>query len=238
MSWSRDFIALLLSFAERAAEMGNMPIEDALLTSTPLYLNFGLSRSFDPRDPVWQEFVAGYHQAADSTTWTYAFYLGHAIEYDAAPHGCFSYHYEANTSRIRFHFYGDRDLSGLSPLSREREPVRQQELITMFADIRREVPDAEAVRGRSWLYNVPAYRGLFPPEYVQSAAPVEPELQFMSLWGQFLDRHWDLRPGPARAFRDRITAAQTLDELLESFPLRVLAPCCSIDHFYTFYGGG
>ena len=57
----------------------------------------------------------------------------------------------------------------------------------MFVDIREQVPEAEYVRGRSWMYNLPSYQRLFPAEYVRSAAPVEPELQFMSLWGQFLD---------------------------------------------------
>jgi hypothetical protein len=105
----------------------------------------------------------------------------------------------------------------------------------MFADIRRDLPEAEAVRGRSWMYNLPAYCRLFPPEYGLSTVVVEPELQFMSLWGQFLDRRWNLRPGPAGLFRERIATAQTLDAVLGSFPLPVLAPRCHIDHFYAFY---
>ena len=106
----------------------------------------------------------------------------------------------------------------------------------MFADIRRDLPEAEAVRGRSWMYHLPAYCRLFPPEYGLGAVVVEPELQFMSLWGQFLDRRWDLRPGPAGLFRERIATARTLDAVLGSFPLSVLAPRCHIDPFYAFYG--
>jgi len=100
------------------------------------------------------------------------------------------------------------------------------------------VPGAggRSVRGRSWLYNLPPYRRLFPPAYVETAVSVQPELQFMSMWGQFLDRYWDLRPGPASLFLDRMGDAQTIEALLESFPLQVLAPRCAIDHFYAFYG--
>ncbi len=75
MRWSRAFLDLVLSLARRVAETGQMPIEDALLTSTPLYLNFGLRMPFDPQNPIWREFIAGYHQAADPMNWTHSFYL-------------------------------------------------------------------------------------------------------------------------------------------------------------------
>ncbi|MGI8968204.1 MAG: hypothetical protein ACR2GA_03770 [Chloroflexota bacterium] len=146
---------------------------------------------------MWQEFLTGYCQAADPESCTHAFYLAHAREYHASSYDCFSYHYEAETCAIRFHF-GNRDDSGLGLLSRAREPVRRRELAAMFADIRRELPEAEVVRWRSWMSNLPAYCRLFPPEYVRSLIPVQPELQFMSLWGQFLARAGNLRPESAR----------------------------------------
>jgi len=145
---------------------------------------------------------------------------------DAAPYGCFSYHYESEARTIRFHF-GNRDGSGPGPLSRELDLVQRQELAAMFADVRRQVPEAEAVHGWSWLYNLPSYRRLFPPAYVETAVPVQPELQFMSMWGQFLDRYWDLRPGPASLFLHRLGTARTAEALVESFPLPVLAPRCA-----------
>lgn len=58
----------------------------------------------------------------------------------------------------------------------------------------------------------------------------------MSMWDQFLDRYWDLRPGPASLFLDRMGDAQTIEALLESFPLQVLALRCAIEHSYAFYG--
>jgi len=58
----------------------------------------------------------------------------------------------------------------------------------------------------------------------------------MSMWGQFLDRYWDLRPGPASLFLHRLGTVRTPEALVESFPLPVLAPRCPIDHFYAFYG--
>lgn len=235
MLWSREFIDLVLCFADKVREMSGASIEDVLLTSTPLYLNFGLSRYFDPEDLIWQEFLAGYRRACDPVAWSHSFYVAHARQYDATPYGCFSYHFEPKAQTIRVHF-GNRESLSPGPLSLERLPARRRELAAMFADIRRDELEAEEVRGRSWMYNLPVYCRLFPTEYVQSAVAIEPELQFMSSWGQFLDRSWNLRPEPAKIFHERSSTAQTLDAVLASFPLPVLGPRCCIDHFYTFFG--
>lgn len=53
----------------------------------------------------------------------------------------------------------------------------------------------------------------------------------------FLDRRWDLRPGAAQTFRERFASAQTLDEVIASFPLSVLAPRAPIEYFYALYLG-
>jgi len=86
------------------------------------------------------------------------------------------------------------------------------------------------------MYNFPAYRRLFPSDYVATADPAEPELQFMSLWGQFINRTGNLRPKAADIFLQQMDTATTLDELKDSFPLPVLAPRCSIQYFFDFYG--
>src|SRR5919199_4078997 len=156
VKWTQEFVALLLRFAERVAEVEGVPIDEALLTSTPLYLNFGLTGSFSPQDPTWQEFLAGYHAASQPVAWTHSFYLAHAREYGESPFGCFSYAHESETRTIRLHF-GDGDASGAGPLSEERQQVRRAELTALFADVRREVPAAEAVSGGVGLYNPPAY---------------------------------------------------------------------------------
>lgn len=44
MRWPRAYIHLMLRFADRATELEEIPIEEALLDWTPLYLNLGLGR--------------------------------------------------------------------------------------------------------------------------------------------------------------------------------------------------
>ncbi len=237
MRWSPDFTALLLHFARTVSDVGGFDREEVLRTWTPLYLNLdGLDRSFDPHARIWQEFLAGFHHSNDPLAWTHAFYLTHSYDYPTPPAGCFSWSYEKPTRTIRFHFYGNAERSGQSPLSEERRPVRIRELTALFREVQRVAPEAEAVRGRSWLYNLPQYCRLFPLEYVRSAVPVEPELQFMSLWGQFLDRSWNLRPDPSEEFMRNVAAAKTFDALRDSFPLPACAPRCGIEYFYEYYG--
>jgi len=235
MNWSRAYVGILLRFAMRAAEIEGVSMDTALLRFTPFYLNLGLTHSFAPDDPTWQEFLAGYRDASEPVAWVHSFYLAHARTSGESPYGCFSYAYEPDTRSIRFHF-ANRDTSGYGPLSDERLQARRRDLIAMFADIQREVPSADAVRGRSWMYNLAAYRRLFPPEYAGAADPVVPEFQYMSLWGQFLDRHGEARPGPTGRFLTRIAAATTVDALTRSFPVPVRAPRCPVAHCYAFYG--
>jgi hypothetical protein len=58
-----------------------------------------------------------------------------------------------------------------------------RELRALFTDLRRQHPEAETVQGGSWLYNLPAYRALFPPEYVATATPTRPGFTFLDVWG-------------------------------------------------------
>lgn len=191
MTWSLAFIKLVLRFAKRAADIDAVQLAESLLRNTPLYLNFDLGRSFDPTNAVWRQFLEGYRAADDPIRWTHSCYLAHARVYPESEFGCFSYHYEPESRCIRLHF-GNRDSWPDGPLSAGRQRTRRDELQALFSAV-------QIVRGSSWMYNVPAYQRLFPPEYVATAGPAEPELPFMSLWGQFVDRTRSaLTSGPAR----------------------------------------
>ena len=61
MEWCRDFTALVLHFARRLADIDVIPLDEAFLNGTPLYPNFQLGTTFDPAQPKWQEYLAGYH---------------------------------------------------------------------------------------------------------------------------------------------------------------------------------
>jgi len=236
MKWSRAFTELVVYFATRVATVDGISLDKGLLTATPLYPNFKLGMAFDASQPVWQEFLAEFHDAADPVAWTHAFYLAHARHYHP-PHayGCFDYYYDRRTRTAGLHF-GNLDTSGLGALSRERRPARMRELRALFTDLRRQHPEAEAVQGGSWLYNLPAYRAFFPPEYVATATPTRPCFTFLDVWGQFLNGHWDLRPEPAQSFQASLERAQSHADLEASFPLWPLGVRGPIQLHYDFYG--
>jgi len=235
MEWSRAFTELVVYFATRVATVDGISLDKALLTAAPLYPNFKLGTAFDASQPVWQEFLAGLHDAADPVGWTHAFYLAHARQYHPHPLGCFEYHYDPETRTAGLHF-GNLDTSGQRALSRERRPERMRELRALFTDLRRQHPEAETVQGGSWLYNLPAYRALFPPEYVATATPVRPGFTFLDVWGQFLNGHWDLRPEAAQSFRASLERAQSHADLEASFPFWPLGVRGPIYLHYDFYG--
>ena len=107
----------------------------------------------------------------------------------------------------------------------------------MFRYIKAHVPQARTVQGNSWLYNLDAYCRLLPPEYT-SSMPIsaEHEFQFLALWGQCFDRHWQVRSEIADVLLQRVDALSHLADLRQCFPYQIRQPRCSIDAFYTFYG--
>jgi hypothetical protein len=58
----------------------------------------------------------------------------------------------------------------------------------------------------------------------------------MSLWGQFLDRHGDLKPSPTQQFLERLERESDPGRLDQCFPLQVLTVEAPVQEFYDLYG--
>lgn len=238
MKYSKGFFEINLHFAQKVAAILGQPLETVLLDYTHLYLRFGLGRSFDPANPTWQVYLDGIRQSQDLIGWTYEFYLR---QYEQLPpklsehlFGCFSYTRLAD-GRIRIHFHNGEPGDG-SPLSRECVGVRLSELKAMLTELKQLAPPTLSVVGGSWLYNVEAYRRLFPPLYLQSAYVGEGEFQFISLWGQFIDRRGQLRESVVNVFLNNLERQNTLEGLKTSFPFQTLRLKSPLEYFYQFYG--
>jgi hypothetical protein len=68
----------------------------------------------------------------------------------------------------------------------ERSAARVSELTSLVHHVRSTQGEAvKEVAGVSWLYNLRAYRRLFPEGYVASAKVAENRFRNMPLWGQF-----------------------------------------------------
>ncbi|HTK01477.1 MAG TPA: hypothetical protein VL522_17725 [Bordetella sp.] len=236
--YGREFFDLQLMFARAANRCSGMPLARALLEYTNLYIRFGLGRDFDPEHPVWREYIAGTEREDDLEAWTHGYYQSRLPE-SGAPDvvstvGCFSYA-RLRSGAIHIHFKNAEE-GGASPLKAGRYESRIAELRELFSLVREQEDLATQVHGTSWLYNLPAYRRLFPTSYIASAATVNGKFRNVSLWGQFVGRAGAIRTAPASLFKADIARQQSLDGLKGCFPLYALAVAAPVQDFYDFLG--
>ncbi len=231
--YSREFFDIQIKFARKLSEVSGRPLDDVLFNSTNLYKRLGVGSKLDPSNPLWQEFISGM-QVHDLTNYTYQFYLrlkNRRIETDRErlTFGCFRYDYNPDSKIVRIHF-GNRQASG-SPLDDPEK--RRQELRQMFEYIKKNHPDAEEVKGGSWLYNLQKYRDIFPPEYTSNLGEYDSKYQGLSIWGQFLDRNNNVRSKKAEEFLKSLDGVKDEREIYKAFPLHPLSAGTGIENFYN-----
>jgi hypothetical protein len=237
LRYSRAFFDLQITFAEHVAALSGRPLGRALLEHTNLYMRFGLGRGFDAAQGVWQCYLAGLVETGDVRDWTHRFYLTHAAAdvgpEEVAAFGCFGY--ERRGEAIRLHFH-NAEADGRAPLGVKCRDARRSELAALFGQVRQTLPESTPVVGSSWLYNLDAYRCLFPPAYLATARVLAGPFQHMPLWGQFLDRHGQIRPDAVHTFLQRLERQSSLEGLDDCFPFRVLRVEAEAREFHDFYG--
>jgi hypothetical protein len=235
--YAKAFFDLQLRFAHKITILSGLPLPRALLDYTNLYIRFGLGRGFDPAHPTWREYLAGLRDANDTREWTYRFYLRRpdamAAPAIVATFGCFSYS-RLSGDRIRLHFE-NADTDGHSSLGINRLGQRLADLTGLFGHVKQTLGQSVQVAGTSWLYNLDAYRRLFPSPYLATARVIH-RFQNMPLWGQFLDRHGEVKENMAHPFLERLECQSSLDDVSGCFPFQVLSVEASVREFYDFYG--
>jgi hypothetical protein len=160
----------------------------------------------------------------------------------AAQYGCFSYDIKRGTKKAHMHFDNREYDPTHSPLSFEQRTARLQELHDLFAHMRQYKGDVETVMGNSWLYNLHAYRSLFPREYTAHRQPVRDvsTWKLNGVWGQFIQADHTLNKKRAEQLMTALRAAHAGDDietvLYESLPLKVLSVRGPVNAFYDMYG--
>lgn len=232
-----EFFRIQLAFAARVQALAGIALEQALLEYTNFYVRFGCGREFDANHGTWRNYLDGLAHASDPCRWTYEFYLADAETRTRAPVvvtiGCFSYELQ-EANRVRLHFR-NADTSGYSPLHVSRVEARRAEIAELFAHVRRTVAGEVQVLGTSWLYNLDAYRRLFPARYTTSGTVVQ-RFRSMPLWGQFVDHAGRIKAARAEQFLKGILAKASVTQLPDAFPLQPLAVHAPAQCFYEHYG--
>lgn len=237
--YDKDFFDLQIQFAKKLSEVSGIPFPEVLLSHTGLYHFFKLGKVVDVNNPVWQEFISQGDQ--NIVERAYDLYLQVQRERESSSKnkkprrmhfGCFQHEYNKQEKTVYMHF-GNTEKWG-SPFDDIEK--RKKELKTMFEYIKEHHPEAEYVRGDSWLYHIKDYKKIFPSEYSSNLEPSETPYLALSTWGQFLDRNHETRPEAFNSFKQRLHAAQTLDEVLNSIPRMPLQAGTNIENFYTDLG--
>jgi hypothetical protein len=236
----RDYFKVQLLFAETLAARTSCTLSDTCLKFTNLHRRLGLGRTNgEAPSAEWTRYATGLERCASLPSrvkWTVAFFVDAQPE-ESTKHrfGCFSYELQDPDHVVRIHFSNRDSADGSGPLGRAKAERRISELREMFGFVRAHHSSARTVRGSSWLYNLEAYRRLFPPEY--AASTFEPErvpLDGMSSWGQVLDFRGLVKPAIRQSLLENIEKVD-IAAPWKAFPLRALEAQSAIEHFYQFY---
>ena len=166
--------------------------------------------------------------------------------------GC--HYYDVNEDApdtINIHFFNaefeeewvdGKDISK-GPLDKNKIDRRTHELTDMFRDIRARYPNAKYVQGRSSLYNLEAYRRLYPDTYKVGEIDYDPKLwsQGTTVWGQFLGGN-DKEKGEygfkAELAEEFLEKAKTVpvERLADALPMPPHFVHGKIQDFYDLYG--
>lgn len=237
------YFEIQLRLAARMAELTGVGLGEAAFHNTNLHRRFGLGYSglAEPKPP-WLDYAVRLEAAdslAEQVALTQAMFLAAEDEVLPLPgqegFGCFAFE-PPKDGVVRIHFNNkDTDDAG-GPLAGAKVDRRRAELAAMTQRIAERHPDAQVIAGKSWLYNLEAYRRLFPPQYsaIRTIAPGPLHLTGTSSWGQMIDSREAIRPD----VRDALAAnLPTLDPAAPwtAFPLRVLAVRAPLTTFLAFY---
>jgi hypothetical protein len=234
---------LQLHFAEVFASKAGLPLDTAVTFYTNLHRRFGFGRpSKEGRSAEWDEFVrqlVTLRTRPERIECTKAFARERLASWRSTTgreFGCFSFD-DPKEGVVRIHFAPNDKRDGTGPLSRLKYERRLKELTGMFAFIRQEHPaSARYVVGGSWLYNLEAYRRLFPPAYIESLrVHTRPStLVGGSWWGQFVDHDENLVGERARRFSENLSHLDPA-EVWKAFPMPAMTARAGIDVFHEHF---
>ena len=236
--YSVEFFDLQLRFAARVAEIAGVSLGEAVGTHTNIYVRLCMGPQLDATNPDWMDFVASLSQARNAAEWTHRVHRQRLHlpvgSVHAARVGCFSYA-ATGQGQVRLHFQVGDPLSE-SPLASANLALRQRELATLLSMLKASSNSECSIVGASWLYNLPAYRRIFPQPYLAGLHDMAHPYQRLPLWGQFLNRDLSLRSAAAARFLAGVAKASHLNELAACFPLSVLTTSMPAQGIYDHLG--
>lgn len=253
----KDFFEFQFKFAQLMAERRGISLTEAVMEYVPIIRK--ATHAIDEKGNELDLLEGVTEDTMLEFAWATSVARKKLLNTDPTPYfsekdsryGCHSYDYEEEAKTVRLHFFNTeaeeewvdgKDVS-TSPLSEEKIPRRKHELTQMFQEVRAKHPEANYVRGCSNLYNLEAYRRLYPPTFTVGDIDYHPKRWKMGLaiWGQFLGGK-DKLPGEygfkkelAEEFLRKVKEVP-LDKLADALPMPPRTARGDIQDFYDFYG--
>ncbi|RYY91250.1 MAG: hypothetical protein EON61_27995 [Alphaproteobacteria bacterium] len=241
---ARTFFAVQMRYAGVLGGKLGLPLAEAIIFHTNFHRLFAYGNlSKMPPDPAFVALAAEVAAIGDAEA-----RLDHLIQAyakrppDGWPADRFQFgdhfaHEAPNADgAVRIHFRNRFNTHEHGPLHASHVAQRRSELTAMMASIAERWPETKAVIGGSWLYNLEAYRRLFPPEFGSSrAALVGPRpTHGLSTWGQFLDHRGYAKPDIVARFEQTLDTLDVARPWL-SFPYQVLSTTAPFTVFRREY---
>ncbi len=244
----REHVDLRLRFAQAMSDAKKEPLAKCLDEFTDLRLRIMGSR---PREvahtAAWQQFTNDIestqgHEARLNKIMERYREPAERIDFREDPYWPFRYDYVDNVEGEPFiatHF------GSLSPaanvpegpglLSKERYEEQRAKLKAMFAEIKQKYPEVEKVRGRSWAYNLEAYRRLYPSAYGDSRTLSKGGFHGGARWGQFRTSDGGVNPKMRETFLENLKNVDP-ENPEAAFPMQTWQVQAPISEFYKEYG--
>jgi hypothetical protein len=235
-----DYLALQLQFAAHYAHITASSLSTAVAHCTNFRRRFGLWPEDIENAMQWTHYLQHLDTCdndARRLAWTLRFLTQCPEERAPALYfGCFNYDPPDASGLLRIHFVNREPPGSEGPLHSTRQHARHRELRAMFKHIRITHPSATHVKGFSWLYNIEAYRRLYPPAFSASRAPPNGPIPLTgsSSWGQVVDHRLRVKADVQHALIQNLL---TMDPATpwRVFPRPALETHAPISLFYAHY---
>ncbi|MDP3495098.1 MAG: hypothetical protein Q8R82_18460 [Hyphomonadaceae bacterium] len=241
---ARDFFGVQLHYAGVLSARAGIPLGEAIIFHTNFHRLFAYGNlgKMAP-DPAFVALVSDAVALApearlDHLVAAYAERPADPWPADRFPFGNhFACEAPNDAGIVRIHFRNRFNTDEHGPLHASNIAQRRADLTAMFDFVASRWPDAKAINGASWLYNLEAYRRLFPADYSASrVALTGPRpIHGLSTWGQFLDFRGRAKVDVVEAFVRGLDALDVKQPWL-SFPYQVLATTAPLASFRREFG--
>jgi len=256
--YPKGYFQAQVSFADRVVKLGLSPnIQSSILNYTVIYRHLvGRNPSLRGPDQKWLEFTGGLTSNRDLTEQVWQFYTHQPQSVYSDKSNIFPGEYFGSfikqesvdkvtgDKKIELHFINQRRGQQKSDFSRQFIQDRIQDLTRLFRYVHNRIQTDNSFNPKwvtlvSWMNSFPGVTASLPPTFLDSSTIVRPpDLNFRSnsLWGQFLSNNGGVNIERYQQFQGSLSKADTLNELVDCFPLQVLSSRSQIEIFFDRYG--